>query len=167
MTFKRGTINVGLKETIKQESIDSGFYPDRRAEDLEDIELVRYVAAAGRTDWFDFLIAGGDLLGRTGKVKKAFRNQFNESLNLAINHYHAGIAGKLFSMGAKPGYLLNYSLQRVIINNQHEMAELLFKMGGKIRHNYRLAECMAMADDRMKEIIKKNIFELVSKRFRR
>ena len=56
MNFNRGTINIGLRETIRSEAAASGLFGERRAEDLEDIDLMKFTAFAGRQDWFEWLL---------------------------------------------------------------------------------------------------------------
>ena len=46
------------------------------------------------------------------------------------------------------------------------MAELLFEMGGEIKQNIRLKECMHYADYRMKEIIRKGVLESINRKFK-
>jgi len=171
MTFKResltrGTLNIGTRELIKQEAIASGFYSGRKPEDLEDIELLRYVSSAGRQEWFDFLMASCDFLTKNGKIKKELKGTFNESARFAVSHDHVDIARKLFSLGAKENWHLNDSLYLSIMRGQHDMAVLLFKNGAMIREKYRLAQCMSVADDKMRKIIENGLIDTIRSRFR-
>ena len=156
MTFKRGTINLGIRELINQAVIEAGFYRYEDTSDLTDIKLLRYVSSAGKEEWFDFLIKNGDFFDPKGKIKKEFSGQFDECIIFAVNNGHVGIARKLFSMGAKVRYYLSDSLQLAIRNNQHELAELCFEMGAKIRVKYHFQECLKKADDKMVSIIEKS-----------
>lgn len=73
MTFKRGTINIGLKETIKQEVISSGFCSGWRAKDIKDFELLRYSASARKIEWISFMIDNGGFYGKSGRVRSKHR----------------------------------------------------------------------------------------------
>ncbi|MBN2864133.1 MAG: hypothetical protein JXN62_13280 [Bacteroidales bacterium] len=156
MAFTRGKINIGIRELIKEELPAQGFYHGRNNGEFTDIELLRYVSSAGKEEWFDFLIKNGDFFDERGKIRKEFAGQFDECIIFAVNHGHAGIARKLFGMGAKVRYYLNDSLLDAIMRNQYEMAELCFEMGAKIRIKYHFADCLKKADDRMVGIIEKN-----------
>ena len=171
MTFKREpltreTLNIGTRELIKQDVINAGFYHYRDNADFSDIELLRYVSSAGKADWFEFLIDNGDFFTKNGKIKKDLRGQFDESVTFAVSHNHVAIARRLFDMGAKVRYYLNDSLYLAIMRGQHELAELLFANGAKIRYKYKLAECIAAADDRMKKIIERGIIDTIRRRFK-
>ena len=54
MTFIRGTINAGLREALKQEVIKEEFNHPRPDNDFIDIEFLRYVSSAEKSEWFEF-----------------------------------------------------------------------------------------------------------------
>jgi hypothetical protein len=70
MTFTRGTINISLKERIEHAAISSGFCSSRRAEDIEDFELLRYSASARKGEWISFRIDNGGFYGKKGRERK-------------------------------------------------------------------------------------------------
>jgi len=156
MTFTRGTINLGIRELIKQAVIEAGFYRYEDTSDLTDIKLLRYASSAGKEEWFDFLIKNGDFFDAKGKIKKEYAGQIDECIIFAVNHGHVAIARKLFGMGAKVRYYLGDSLLLAIRNNQHELAELCFEMGAKLRVKYHFIDCLKKADDKMVSIIEKH-----------
>jgi hypothetical protein len=156
MTFTRGKINIGIRELIRQELPAPGFYHGRKGGEFTDIELLRYVSSAGKEEWFDFLIKEGAFFDPKGKIKKEYAGKFDECIIFAVNSGHTGIARKLFGMGAKVRYYLNDSLHHAIMNNQHELAELCFEMGAKIRVKYHFIDCLKKADDRMVSLIEKH-----------
>ncbi|HOO99255.1 MAG TPA: hypothetical protein PLV06_06080 [Bacteroidales bacterium] len=161
MTFKRGplnreTLNLGTSELIRQAVIEAGFYHYRETGDFTDIELLRYVSSAGKAEWFEYLITTGNFFDSKGKIRKEFRGQFDECVTFAVDHNHVGIARRLFGLGAKVPYYFSDSLFLAIIRNQHELAELLFEQGAKIRLKYRFADCLKQADDNMVKIIEKH-----------
>ena len=103
---------------------------------------------------------------RRGNIRKELRNGFDEALIAAVRNDHAMIAEKLFKLGAKAKYMIGSLLYQAIMKGRHEMAELLFANGARIKQHYHLAECMSVADDRMKKIIQKGIMDTISSRFR-
>lgn len=158
MTFTRGplnqeTLHLGMRDLIKQAVIEAQFYYHNDAIELTDIRLLRYVSSAGKEEWFDFLVKNGDLFDQKGKIKKEFAGQFDECIIFAVNHGHVVIARKLFGMGARVRYYLSDCLQLAIRNNKHDMAELCFEMGAKIRTISHFTECLKKADDKMITII--------------
>lgn len=53
-------------------------------------------------------------------------------------------------------YYLNDELYLAIVSNKHPKAKFLFRIGARIRYKYKFRDCMAKADDEMKEIIGEN-----------
>lgn len=166
MTFTRGTINIGTREAIRLEAAASGIFDNRRVEDLEDIDLLKFTAFAGRQEWFEWLLGNCSFYNSRGNIKKDLKQRVDESLILAVRNNHIGIARKLFELGAKSNYMMGSLLYQSIMKGRHEMAELLFANGARIKQHYHLAECMSVADDRMKKIIQKGIMDTIGSKFR-
>lgn len=158
MTFERKplsieTLRLGIREQIKQEVKNKDFYHYRKNDDHTDIELFRYVCHEGKKEWFEWLLANSDFYNSRGNIKEEFRGTFDESLGFAVRGNHLDIARKLFGMGSKVRYYMNDDLFMAIRKGQYEMAELLFEHGARIYTKNRLKEILAIADDRMVEII--------------
>ena len=166
MNFTRGTIGIGLKEAIRNEAAASDLFKGRNAEDLEEIDLLKYAAFSGRQDWLDWLLKNCSFYNNRGNIKKELRVGFAESLILAADNNRIEAAHKLFDRGADAGSVLHPLLYRAIMQGRHDMAELLFEMGASIKQNDLLANCMSSADDRMKKIIQAGIMNTISRRFR-
>ena len=156
MTFIRGSINLGIRELIKQAVIEAGFYRYEDTSDLTDIKLLRYVSSAGKEEWFDFLIKNGDFFDQKGRIRKEFAGQFDECIIFAVSGGHVSVARKLYTLGARIKYYLTDRLILAIMNNRHELAELCFEMGAKLRVKYQFIECLKIADDKMVSIIEKH-----------
>ena len=138
MEFTRGNINIGLKETIREQAAASGLFNERHAEDLEDIDLLKYAAAAGKQEWFAWLLENCSFYNTRGNIKKDLRGGFDGSLVLAIDNNHIEPARKLFVLGVRAKYMINSLLYRSIMKGRHEMAELLFAYGATIKQQYHL-----------------------------
>ena len=161
MTFKREplsreTLRLGIREQIRQEVVREEFYHYRNNDDYTDIELFRYVCHAGKKEWFKWLLASSDFYNSRGNIKKEFRGTFDESLGFAVRGNHVEIARKLFGMGSKVRYWMNDDLYLAVKGGHYEMAELLFEQGARIYTKNRLKETLAVADDRMVEIIERH-----------
>jgi ankyrin repeat protein len=163
---KPRTLGLGLRSGIIESAISSGFLKQRFDNNYSDNELLKYTCAAGRKDWFDWLLKNCDFYNSRGNVRKELRREFDKALILAVEEGHFEIASHLFTLGAKIKGTIHNALYRAIRLGRHEMAELLFKHGGEIKQNARLNECIHYADERMKAIIKKGVIESINRRFK-
>jgi hypothetical protein len=156
MTFTRGTINLGLKEVIRQEAAGSGRFPGRRAEDLGDADLFIYSARREKSEWLCWLVDNGDFYGKRGAIKRECKRTFEEALFSAVDRNDAEVARKLMDRGAKLNYIPATRLYLTIMKRRYEMAELLLGKGIRLSSKQKRAECLVQADERMREIIIRN-----------
>lgn len=139
MTFRRGTINIGIRESIRQEAAASGFFSGKKPEDITDSDLLAYVVSRHNRTWLLWLAENGDLYGKRGAIKKECKRIYEGALIAAVHGNDAEVARRLMEKNVRLTVNPGAMLFRAIMKRRYEMADLLIDRGIRLPSRQKLA----------------------------